>query len=297
VTTTRQPILRVAGTSLGVERLRDVPRLAIAASWLLGPKARWVVRESTRGNARMAEQRWAHAASRLLGIRLSILGLHHIQPDRQYIVAPLHEGFADVLALLHLPLRLRFVARTELTEWPLLGPALAAGGHIVVTPEEPRAAYRTLRREAPIIRAAGDSLVIFPQGSLLGIETAFNAGVFAIAETTGQPVLPVVITGTHRVWEHPFSPIVRFQQRVVVRVLPPMYPPFDTMEQRSLERRMKEMALSSGVAPRRYVPERDGFWDGYRFEIDEGFRAVADMVQRHRSMLSADAPGISDEAD
>jgi 1-acyl-sn-glycerol-3-phosphate acyltransferase len=138
-------------------------------------------------------------------------------------------------------------------------------------------------RAAPDAHAAGDSLVIFPQGSLLGIETAFGRGAFAVAERTGVAVLPIVVTGSHRVWEHPFSPLIRFGERVRVEVLPPIAPPFPTATIRALERRMKAKALASPAPVRRYRPEVDGFWDGYRFDIDPDFDDVSQAVIRHRA--------------
>jgi 1-acyl-sn-glycerol-3-phosphate acyltransferase len=286
----RAPIYRLAGTNFGVERLRDLPRLAVAASWLMGPAARRVISAGRAGDARIAEARWARHAARALGMRLSIHGTHRIDRRQTYVVAPLHEGFADIIALLHLGIPLRFAARDELGEWPSLGAALASGGHVMIDPEQPRAAYRTLRRAAPDIRDRGENVVIFPQGSLLGIETAFTEGAFAIAAATAQPILPVVVTGTHRVWEHPFSPVVRFGQPVRLQVLAPIRPPFDPGDLRALEQKMKAVALSQFVAPRRYRPDQDGFWDGYRFAIDPAFSEVYDAVAHHRAS-NAPTPG------
>ncbi len=46
---------------------------------------------------------------------------------------------------------------------------------------------------------------------------------------------------------------------------------------------MKALAFSPDVPPpRRYVPERDGYWDGFAFEIDPDFPVVADAVNAHR---------------
>ena len=64
-------------------------------------------------------------------------GLEHIDPDERYTVVSLHEGFADALALLHLPLSLTFVARDELASFPLLGGHLARGRHLFIRPERP----------------------------------------------------------------------------------------------------------------------------------------------------------------
>ena len=62
-----------------------------------------------------------HAVTRHLAIGLDLSGLELIDPTEAYVVTPLHEGFADALALLHLPLDLRFAARDELFEWRLAG--------------------------------------------------------------------------------------------------------------------------------------------------------------------------------
>ena len=34
--------------------------------------------------------------------------------------------------------------------------------------------------------------------------------------------------------------------------------------------------------PRRFVPEVDGYWEGYAYEIDPMFPELARKVQRHR---------------
>jgi 1-acyl-sn-glycerol-3-phosphate acyltransferase len=274
---------RLRGTNFAVARLSDIPRLVLGAAVLMGPAAQAVYLAGRLARSRIAERRWAASVARLVRMQIEIEGIEHIDPTATYVVASLHEGFADVVALLHLPMDLRFVARDELVEWPALGAGLRAGDHVLISPEEPRAALRSLLRAAPEVKAAGDSLVVFPQGSLLGIETAFGRGAFAVAQRTGVAVLPIVVTGSHRVWEHPFSPLVRFGERVVVDVLPPIEPPFSASTIRALERRMKAKALASAAPVRRYRPEIDGFWDGYHFDIDPDFAAVYQTVTRHRA--------------
>jgi 1-acyl-sn-glycerol-3-phosphate acyltransferase len=95
---------------------------------------------------------------------------------------------------------------------------------------------------------------MFPQGSVLGIETAFQQGACAVAEKLGVTVLPVVIAGSHRVWEHPFSPVIRRSMPVYMEVLAPRRID-DSAGFRTLEREMKRVALDNTWAPaRRYVP-------------------------------------------
>ena len=275
---------------LAVGSKRDWLRAWAAAFILLGP-ARLALRLAallrSRTAYRATERRAARLAARLLGLRVTIDGLEHIDPDERYVVASLHEGFADGLALLQLPLSLSAVARDELATFPLLGGLLARGRHLLIRPERPIATTRTLERDARAALEAGDGLLFFPQGSILGIELAFQPGAFHLARRLGRPLLPVVVTGGHRVWEHPFSATLRFGQSMSIVVLPPV-PPHEAVPQRAaIERRMKELALVSATPPRRFDPDRDGYWDDYRYEIDPAFPDLAERVAGHRREAAA----------
>ena len=236
----------------------------------------------------MLERWWARRLVRHLQIRLDIAGLEHIDPHERYIVTPLHEGFADILALLRLPLNLQFVARDELFGWRILGPYLQATGHICITPERGTTSYRHLLRASQRVFAAGESLVIFPQGTILGIETDFVRGAFALAHALQRPLLPIAITGSHRVWEHPYTARLRYGQRISMRVLEPISVDqlFDDGVEAvrvAIRRQLKTAALSGAMAPpRHFIPERDGFWDGYAYAIDPDFPELAAKIADRR---------------
>jgi len=246
---------------------------------LLGPDLASVLQAATSGSRRKlhtAERAWAASVVAALDIDISVVGMDRVDPDGQYVVAPLHEGFADVLALLELPLDLNWVIRDELLELPYFGDYLRMAGHIAVEPESPRAALRTMYEQVGVTIADGESLVVFPQGSLLGVDIAFRAGVFRLAERTGLPVLPVVLTGSHLVWEYPFQRTLRHGQSIRMEILEPIDPTLAMADMRELERDMKQRALAVTTAPaRRYVPERDGTWDGYSFALDPDFAPTA----------------------
>lgn len=236
---------------------------------------------------------WARGVIRHLAIQLDLDGLELIEPGQPYIVTPLHEGFADALALLHLPLDLRFAARDELFDWRLFGGLLHDTVQLELCPELGMQSYLRLRRHAPAILDGGESLVLFPQGSILGIEVDFKAGPFALAAALGRPILPIVLSGGHRVWEHPYTPRLRYGQRVSLAVLPPV----SVAELRVLgvegsraeiQRRLKARALDGMMAPpRRFVPTRDGYWDGYAYEIDPAFPDLRAEIERHRGDVPA----------
>ena len=285
------------GGHFAVRTAREWVRAWVAILVLFGPA--WLVlrlatalpdRLRRRHASRTAERWWARLAARLIGLRINVHGLDHIDRDGGYVVVSLHESFADGLALLHLPLSLVAVARDELATFPLLGGHLARGRHLFVRPERPLETTRTLRRAARAAIEAGDSILFFPQGSILGIEVAFQPGAFNLAARLGRPLLPVVVTGGHRVWEHPFAPTLRTHQSMTVDVLPPVPPGEAGSLWEATERRMKEVALASATPPRRFDPARDGFWDEYRYEIDPAFPDVARQVASHRARRLCDSP-------
>ena len=114
--------LWMAGSQCQIGGHTFVPCLALARA--LSRRscfARALGRYRHRRSMHAVERRWARLMTRHLDIQLDISGLDHIVPGTPYIVTPLHEGLADVLAVLHLPLDLRFVARDELFEWPFFG--------------------------------------------------------------------------------------------------------------------------------------------------------------------------------
>lgn len=273
------------GGYVAVRSTRDWLRAWAAVLVLLGP-ARLVVYLAgllhSRAACRAAERWAARLAARLIGLRIDISGLEHIDRDERYVVVSLHEGFADGLALLRLPLSLSAVARDELASFPLLGGLLVRGQHLLIHPERPIPGARTLYRDARAAIEAGDSLLLFPQGSVLGIELAFQPGAFKLARRLGRPLLPVVVTGGHRVWEHPFAPTLRLGQRMSVVVLPPVPSHEAVSRQAKIEQRMKQLALESATPPRRFDPERDGYWDAYRYEIDPTFPDLARRIAAHR---------------
>jgi 1-acyl-sn-glycerol-3-phosphate acyltransferase len=264
-------------------------RLTAAGAVLFGPARASLIRAGNSGDRRRLhtrERAWARSATSALGMRIEQHGLHHIDESERYVVAPLHEGFADALCLVGLPLDLTFAARDELFDWTSLGPYLTASGQANIPTHDGAAAYRAMYRAAERAFSEGESFVVFPQGSILGIEAGFQPGAFRIAERLNRPVLPVVISGTHRVWEHPYQPTVRTAVRVFVDVLEPVAPDRIAAEGRSLEREMKRRALASAAPPRRFDPDRDGWWDDYPYEIDPDFTELADRVAAHRSVIS-----------
>ncbi|MCP3976621.1 MAG: 1-acyl-sn-glycerol-3-phosphate acyltransferase [bacterium] len=271
--------------NLAAESLRDALRLAVPAHRLLAKhRFQRLGRTNSQSERDFLIRSWGSQVLKTLDVRVDLSGLEHVDPCGPYLVLPLHEGLVDVPLLLRLPLPMTFVARADLANQKPLDRMLEPSGQILINPEAP-SALRVLLREAVRLQAVGRSVVVFPQGSVLGIETAFQQGACAVAERLGLDVLPVVIAGSHRVWDYPFSPVMRRQVPVHMRVLAPR-PIANSGEFRALEREMKHLALSNTVAAvRHYVPERDGYWDDDRFDIDPDFADLHAEVASHRNRI------------
>lgn len=282
---TTQRRLPLPGGKAVVATPAEWRRVALAGSRLLGPSYVALIAAGHTGSRRLLhamERRWARAAAKAVDLHVEVCGLSSIDPGERYVVAPLHESLADPIALQSLPLDMTFAARDELSTWRFLGGYLRAAAHPLVPTRNDRSAYRTLLRGAQRAFAAGESVVVFPQGSILGVETAFQPGAFRIAARFGRPLLPVVLTGGHEVWEHPYSPRLRFGRTIRLEVLDPVPADAAVARMRDIERSMKQRALEVAPGPRRFDPDRDGWWDGYTYEIDDDFPELRERVAEHR---------------
>ncbi len=264
-------------------------RLTGVAAVLFGP-LRWAIvvagRLGRRRTLHTLERTWADIMIWTLGIHITVTGLDRVDPDGEYIVVPLHEGLVDPLIVTRIPLQLSFAARDELFTWRYLGSYLSASGQTSVSTRSGPDGFRSLLRGAQGAFDRNESFVVFPQGSILGVEAAFYPGPFRVAEKLDRPILPVVISGTHRVWEYPYRSIVRRRQHVRLEILEPVPADRSLQQMRSTEREMKRTALAQAPFPRRYVPDRDGWWDGYPFRIDDDFPHLADQIHNRRASMA-----------
>jgi 1-acyl-sn-glycerol-3-phosphate acyltransferase len=284
----RYPIA-FSGGRARVGDLMSWTRLTAVSTVLFGP-LRWMILASGRlGRRRLLhrlERIWATVMIRALRVDVTVSGLERVDPHQEYVIVPLHEGLVDPLVITRIPLHLSFAARDELFGWRFLGSYLSASGQTSISTRSGPDGFRALLRGAQAAFDRNESFVVFPQGSILGVEAAFYPGPFRIAEKLGRPVLPVVISGTHRVWEYPYRPTVRRRQRVRLEILEPVPATRSVESMRTTEREMKRIALARAPFPRRYEPDRDGWWDEYPYRIDGDFAHLAHRVHAHRASLA-----------
>jgi 1-acyl-sn-glycerol-3-phosphate acyltransferase len=136
--------------------------------------------------------------------RLVVEGIEHLPDQPGLIVASNHLSIADppliCLAVWRaVGRRVRYMAKAEAVEAPIMGPALRAyGGFGVRRGQADREAYRISRE----VLASGDWLGLAPEGtrSRTGILGVPMPGVALLAVRSGALVLPVGIAGSERTW-------------------------------------------------------------------------------------------------
>ncbi len=143
---------------------------------------------------------WARCMLWAVCCRVKVQGLENINPEETYIFACNHTSALDILALMSvLPPNFRWIAKKELFEIPVFGPAMRRAGYIPIDRSNNRAAMKSLNQAARRINQ-GASVVIFPEGtrSESGRLLPFKSGGLALAIRSRRPVVPVAIQGAAR---------------------------------------------------------------------------------------------------
>jgi 1-acyl-sn-glycerol-3-phosphate acyltransferase len=157
-----------------------------------------------------------------------------------------HQSVFDIAALVHTfphPLW-RFVAKRELLRIPFFGWALALANQIIIDRGDNEKAVRSLKRAAQRVRN-GENVLIFPEGtrSSDAILHDFKSGGFHLAIESGVPIVPVTVSGSHRIT--PKRSLRIESGRVLIRYGKPI--PTDSLDiedRNDLKKRVREAILA-----------------------------------------------------
>ena len=144
---------------------------------------------------------WAWTTNRVNFTRVRVHGRHRADPNQSYVIMSNHQSHWDTLAFYgHWGRQFRWVIKDDLRKVPGLGWGCDAVGHIFIDRSNRERAIESLR-EASRKLEPGVSIMIFPEGkrSPDGRLQPFKKGGFVMAEEMGLPILPVSISGSHRV--------------------------------------------------------------------------------------------------
>ena len=155
---------------------------------------------SARPGLRMARWLWAPPIVRVLGLRVEIAGLEHLDPERSCFIAINHQSILDALVLFFsIPVELAFVVRSDLMGVPFFGWYVRAMGMTILDRDHQLRGLAAMRRTTTRL-ADGRSVILFPEGtrSRDGRVGAFKPGAFVPAIEAGVPVVPAAMDGPGR---------------------------------------------------------------------------------------------------
>lgn len=129
--------------------------------------------------------------------KITISGRIDIDDRMPYVIVCNHLSQADIPLISNLPWEMKWVAKKELFETPVIGWMMKLAGDISVD-------RKALNRRRKTLNAAADylskkcSVIFFPEGtrSRNGKLNSFTNGAFELAIREKVPILPLVIEGT-----------------------------------------------------------------------------------------------------
>ena len=160
-----------------------------------------VVFRCSAGDVQFLPRYWGKIISRLAGMRVVLRGGEYLEAGRPYILAANHQSQFDIFALQgYLNIDFRWLAKKELFNIPFFGYAMLRAGYIPIDRSRGREALKSLYSAAERI-AAGASVIIFPEGTRSpdGNLQEFKSGGMVLAIKSGVPIVPVAISGTHKI--------------------------------------------------------------------------------------------------
>ena len=136
-------------------------------------------------------QAWARDMLRRLGVELQFTGAAPISGPMLLVVN--HISWLDILVL-HAARHCRFVSKSDVKQWPLIGTLATASGTLYIERASRRDVMRVVHRMAQALKD-GDILAVFPEGTTGNGKTLlpFHANLIQAAISAHAPVQPVLL--------------------------------------------------------------------------------------------------------
>ncbi|KAL2496136.1 1-acyl-sn-glycerol-3-phosphate acyltransferase [Forsythia ovata] len=157
----------------------------------------------------------------ILGNPIKIEGAEYSNERAIYISN--HASPIDIFLIMWLtPTGTVGIAKKEIIFYPLFGQLYVLANHLCIDRSNPTAAIESMKEAANAVVKNNLSLIIFPEGtrSKSGHLLPFKKGFVHLALQTRRPIVPIVLTGTHRAWRKG-SLHIR-PAPIIVKYLPPI---------------------------------------------------------------------------
>ena len=153
----------------------------------------WVIR-SEFGRLQPPEcallvREWSRQMLSIMGVELVVRG--NPPGHGPVLLVANHISWLDILVM-DAAQPARFVSKSDVRSWPLLGSLVTGAGTLYIERENRRDAMRVVHQMADSLRA-GDILAVFPEGTTGDGQTLlpFHANLIQAAISVNAPVLPV----------------------------------------------------------------------------------------------------------
>ena len=198
--------------------------------------------------------RWS--ARWLLGLRTEVRGP---VPQGEVLIASKHQSFLDIIMIVSVVDRPKFVMKSSLRFAPFLGWYALRIGCVPVNRGRRTEAIRRMMAGVTGGKSPAGQLIIYPQGTRVapGVHVPYKIGTAVLYHETGQPCVPAA-TNVGLFW--PRSGVLRKPGLAVVEFLDPIEP--------GLERNAFMARLEREVETRSDMLMREGGFDPYGLHHD-----------------------------
>ena len=190
--------------------------------------------------------RWT--ASWMVGLKTQIRGT---PPTDEVIIASKHQSFLDIILIVSVTPRPKFIMKKQLIWAPILGWYALKIGCIPVDRGKRSAAIKKMVQDVQSGTQLPGQLIIFPQGTRVaaGALKPYKVGVGALYKETGQPCVPAatnvgVFWKRHGIMRRPGLAVVEFLPRVEPGV---PVPKFMADLERAIETNSNRLMAEAGL--------------------------------------------------
>ena len=144
---------------------------------------------------------WGKLNAWVIPMFVKIEGKENVKKKQSYVVVANHQSHFDIFIIYGwLPVKFRWVIKSQLRKAPVLGYTCYKMGHIFVDRSDPEAARKSIEEAKPKMHN-GTSIMFFPEGTRSndGQLLPLKQGAFKFALDLNLPILPVTIIGSKNV--------------------------------------------------------------------------------------------------
>ena len=136
----------------------------------------------------------------LAGARLEIHGLDQIPRGRPVVFMANHQSNCDPPALLAILPPVLVMVKKEFFRVPIIGRGMVACGFIPVDRRKQEQALLAVEKGVRALKD-GKSFLVYPEGTRSpdGRLQRFKKGVFVMALKAGVPIVPISVSGSHKI--------------------------------------------------------------------------------------------------